>query len=85
MQFKLARRHATGDLEWERRAATLGGILTSLVTVSIAFVAGLMVLRELSIDIVPIMTGAGIAGWRSASRTESRARCHLGIFPDPRR
>jgi small conductance mechanosensitive channel len=62
LRFKLARRHATGDLEWERRAATLGGILTSLVTISVAFVAGLMALRELSIDIVPIMTGAGIAG-----------------------
>jgi moderate conductance mechanosensitive channel len=62
LRFKLARRHAAGDLEWERRAATLGGILTSLVTVSVAFIAGLMVLRELAIDIVPIMTGAGIAG-----------------------
>jgi small-conductance mechanosensitive channel len=62
LRFKLARRHASGDLEWERRAATLGAILTSLVTVSIVFVAGLMALRELSIDIVPIMTGAGIVG-----------------------
>src|SRR5207245_9907681 len=37
-------------------------ILTSLVTVSVAFVAILMLLQELSIDVVPIMTGAGIAG-----------------------
>jgi small-conductance mechanosensitive channel len=62
LQFKLARRHAAGDLEWQRRAATLGGILTSLVTVSAGFVAILMLLRELAIDIVPILTGAGIAG-----------------------
>jgi small-conductance mechanosensitive channel len=62
LQFKLARRHATGDLEWQRRAATLGGILTSTVTVSVGFVAVLMLLRELAIDIVPILTGAGIAG-----------------------
>lgn len=62
LQFKLARRHATGDFEWQRRATTLGGILTSLVTVTVAFVAILMVLRELSIDVVPILTGAGIAG-----------------------
>jgi moderate conductance mechanosensitive channel len=62
LQFKLARRHATGDLEWQRRAATLGGILTSTVTVTVGFVAILMLLRELSIDIVPILTGAGIAG-----------------------
>jgi len=62
LQFKLGRRHATTDLEWQRRAATLGGILTSLVTVTVAFVAILMVMRELTIDIVPILTGAGIAG-----------------------
>jgi small conductance mechanosensitive channel len=62
LQYKLARRHAQTDLEWQRRAATLSGILTSLVTVSAVFVAMLMVLRELAIDVVPILTGAGIAG-----------------------
>src|SRR4029078_9860476 len=56
------RRHASTDLEWQRRATTLGGILTSLVTTAVAFVAVLMLLRELSVDIVPILTGAGIAG-----------------------
>jgi moderate conductance mechanosensitive channel len=62
LQFKLGRRQALSDLEWQRRAATLGGILTSLVTASVVFVAGLMLLRELSIDVLPILTGAGIAG-----------------------
>jgi moderate conductance mechanosensitive channel len=62
LQFKLGRRHTTTDLEWQRRAATLGGILTNLVTVTVTFVAILMVMRELAIDIVPILTGAGIAG-----------------------
>jgi moderate conductance mechanosensitive channel len=62
LQFKLGRRHAATDLEWQRRAATLGGILTSLVTVTVVFVSILMVMRELTIDVVPILTGAGIAG-----------------------
>jgi small conductance mechanosensitive channel len=62
LQFKLARRHNTGDLEWQRRAATLGRILTSMVTATVGFVAILMLLRELSIDVLPILTGAGIAG-----------------------
>jgi small conductance mechanosensitive channel len=62
LQFKLSRRHAATDLEWQRRATTLGGILTSLVTTAVGFVAVLMLLRELSVDIVPILTGAGIAG-----------------------
>jgi len=62
LQFKLAHRHSQGDLEWQRRAATLSRILTSMVSVSVAFVVILMLLRELSIDVVPILTGAGIAG-----------------------
>jgi small conductance mechanosensitive channel len=62
MQFKLSRRRAATDHEWQRRAATLGGILTSLVTTVVGFVAVLMLLRELSFDVVPILTGAGIAG-----------------------
>jgi moderate conductance mechanosensitive channel len=62
LQFKLARSHTTTDLEWQRRAATLGGILSSLVTATVGFVVVLMLLRELSIDVLPILTGAGIAG-----------------------
>jgi moderate conductance mechanosensitive channel len=50
------------DLEWQRRASTLGGILSRLVTVTVWFLAVLMLLRELSIDVLPILTGAGIAG-----------------------
>jgi len=62
LQFKMSRRHAPTDLEWQRRAATLGGILTSLMSAAIGFITVLMLLRELSIDILPILTGAGIAG-----------------------
>ena len=62
LQFKLARRHGGADPEWQRRAATLGGILTSVVTASVGFIAILMLLRELSVDVLPILTGAGIAG-----------------------
>jgi len=62
LQQQLSHRHSRSDLEWQRRASTLGGILTSSVTVSVWFVAGLMLLRELGLDVVPILTGAGIAG-----------------------
>jgi moderate conductance mechanosensitive channel len=62
LQFKLGRHHVHTDLEWQRRASTLGGILTSLVTVIVGFASILMLLRELSIDVLPILTGAGIAG-----------------------
>jgi small conductance mechanosensitive channel len=62
LQHRLSRSHIDTDLEWQRRASTLSGILTSTVTVTVWFLAILMVLRELTIDVVPILTGAGIAG-----------------------
>lgn len=61
-QRTLGRRHGDHDHEWQRRVATLSGILRSTVTVTISFVAILMLLRELTIDILPILTGAGLAG-----------------------
>lgn len=62
MQYRLDRHHPKTDLEWQRRAATIAGILTNTVSVAVAFVTILMLLRELSIDVMPILTGAGIAG-----------------------
>src|SRR5262249_43870154 len=62
LQYRFGGHHSGGDLEWQRRAATRSGVLTSMVTVSIGFVAMLMLLRELSIDVLPLLTGAGIAG-----------------------
>jgi small conductance mechanosensitive channel len=62
LQHRVTSRGVQSDLEWQRRASTLGGILTSLVTMVAWFVAVLMVLRELAIDVMPILTGAGIAG-----------------------
>jgi small conductance mechanosensitive channel len=55
---------ATGPagLERRRRAATLASIVSSLATALVIFLGGLMVLRELSIDVLPLLTGAGIAG-----------------------
>jgi moderate conductance mechanosensitive channel len=62
LERSLGNAHNEHDLEWKRRASTIGGILTRLVTVTVWFLAALMLLRELSIDVLPILTGAGIAG-----------------------
>ena len=62
LRRRLHHGQAEDDLEWQRRASTLAGILTRLVTVVVWFVAVLMLLRELAIDVMPILTGAGIAG-----------------------
>ncbi len=51
-----------GSLERRRRTATLASIISSIVTAIVIFIGGLMVLRELSIDVLPLLTGAGIAG-----------------------
>jgi moderate conductance mechanosensitive channel len=63
LQFKVASRgEGLVETERNRRAATLGGIVSSLVTVVVGLIATLMLLRELSIDVLPLLTGAGIAG-----------------------
>ena len=56
-------RHGTRDgAERHKRAQTIGRIVQKTVSTVIATMAVLMVLRELNIDITPVLTGAGIAG-----------------------
>jgi small conductance mechanosensitive channel len=62
LQFKIGRHHSQGDLEWQRRSSTVSGVLSRVVTAAVGFIAVLMLLRELTIDVVPLLTGAGIAG-----------------------
>jgi small conductance mechanosensitive channel len=60
--------HLTSDadgaagLERRRRARTLSGTLARVMTVAVAFGAGLTILMQLGINVLPILTGAGIAG-----------------------
>jgi small conductance mechanosensitive channel len=49
-------------LERSKRARTLGRLVHNALTALVTAVAGLMILRELGIDIMPILTGAGIVG-----------------------
>lgn len=49
-------------IERTRRAHTLGRLIHNLIAVFVTSVALLMVLRELGVDIVPMLTGAGIVG-----------------------
>src|SRR5918995_2281597 len=49
-------------LERTKRAQTLGRLVHNVLAVLISSIALLMVLRELGMDIVPMLTGAGIAG-----------------------
>lgn len=49
-------------LERAKRARTLGGLVQNVLGVAVLGVAVLMILRELRIDILPVLTGAGILG-----------------------
>jgi moderate conductance mechanosensitive channel len=62
LQHRLTLRRAPTDLEWQRRASTLASLLGHLISVTVGFVAVLMLLKELTLDVMPILTGAGIAG-----------------------
>lgn len=49
-------------LERAKRARTLGGLLQNVLTTLVVVVSSLMILREVGLDITPILTGAGILG-----------------------
>lgn len=54
---------ATVDvIERAKRARTLGTLIQNTVYVLVSTIAALMILRELHVDITPILTGAGIVG-----------------------
>jgi moderate conductance mechanosensitive channel len=63
---RLQRDLAEGDgldvIERTKRAQTLGRLVYNVLAVLIVSIALLMVLRELGVDILPMLTGAGIAG-----------------------
>jgi small-conductance mechanosensitive channel len=49
-------------LEHVKRVRTLGNLLRSTVMVVVVSMATLMILRELNLDVTPVLTGAGIVG-----------------------
>ena len=49
-------------IERTKRAQTLGRIVQKALSIVVMGMAALMILRELDIDITPVLTGAGIAG-----------------------
>ncbi len=59
---ELGRQAGPDGLERAKRARTLGSLIRNVVNTAVAAVAILMVLQELDINIMPVLTGAGIAG-----------------------
>lgn len=64
-----------------QRALTLGAVLRSLVSGVVWFVAALLILGQLEIDLAPLIAGAGIAGIAIGFGAQSMVKDFLsGIF-----
>jgi moderate conductance mechanosensitive channel len=62
LERELSKGEGLDQLERSKRARTLGSLIHHAAVVVLVGVAALVVLRELRVDIVPMLTGAGIAG-----------------------
>jgi small conductance mechanosensitive channel len=59
---ELSRGTGLDVLERAKRARTLAGLVRKAAVALIGGISALMILRELRVDIMPVLTGAGIAG-----------------------
>ena len=79
----LDRLRSVGDrqVRARQRAITLGAVLRSIARAAIWFVAGLLILGELDINLAPLIAGAGVAGVAIGFGAQSMVRDFLaGIF-----
>jgi moderate conductance mechanosensitive channel len=62
LEIELARNEGAATTDRLKRAQTLGALVRNAAVTLVVSVALLMVLRELNVDVLPMLTGAGIAG-----------------------
>jgi small-conductance mechanosensitive channel len=62
LEEEMGQQAAPDMVERLKRARTLSRLVQSALTVTVVAIAVLMMLRELRMDIMPILTGAGIVG-----------------------
>lgn len=62
LEAELSREAGPRGLERAKRARTLGRLIRNVVNTVVIVIASLMVLQEFGINIVPVLTGAGILG-----------------------
>lgn len=67
-------------IERAKRARTLGSVLSNVTTVLVFVVAGLMILREFTVDITPALTGAGVLGVALGFGAQSLVKDLIGGF-----
>ncbi len=59
---RLGRDLGAGSLEQAKRARTVSSLARNVLTALVSSLAALTILRELGLDIMPVVTGAGILG-----------------------
>jgi small-conductance mechanosensitive channel len=69
-----------GISEGEKRARTLASLLRTVGTTLVVLVASMMVLRELGLDITPLLAGAGVAGLAIGFGAQSLIKDVIGGF-----
>jgi moderate conductance mechanosensitive channel len=62
LEAELSRNAGTRGLERAKRARTLGRLIRNVANTVVIVIASLMVLQEFGINIMPVLTGAGILG-----------------------
>jgi small-conductance mechanosensitive channel len=66
--------------EEAQRARTLARVIHDTALVAMAIIAGLMILRELGLDITPLIAGAGVAGVALGLGAQTLIRDIIGGF-----
>jgi small conductance mechanosensitive channel len=62
LEDEIARETGIDAMERLKRARTMSRLLQNTLSVAVVVIASLIILRELRVDILPILTGAGIVG-----------------------
>jgi small conductance mechanosensitive channel len=62
LEDQLSRDPGPGGAERAKRARTMGRLIRNVANTVVSVIATLMVLHEFNINILPVLTGAGIAG-----------------------
>lgn len=77
---EVARGEDRDAIERAKRVRTLGTLIENTIAVAVVACSVLMVLRELGIDIMPLLTGAGIAGLAIGFGAQTLVKDVIGGF-----
>jgi small conductance mechanosensitive channel len=80
MEADLVAERGPGAQERAKRAKTLGDLLRNITNTMVVTIAVLMSLRELDIDVLPVLTGAGIVGLAAGFGAQTLVRDIISGF-----